>query len=130
MFLTMISEGMSTGTEGSTYALLTSISNLGYVFGGAIGNCLTKIWDVSNPTLEKGDFIGMAKLTILLSFVHVAPLALVWLLPDTKEEQRALRDEKVSNFWGGFWLTFTIFVSIACTLALDLYFVYEGEEGV
>lgn len=53
MFITLISEGVSNGTEGSTYALLTSISSLGFVFGSSLGGMMTKIWDVSNATLER-----------------------------------------------------------------------------
>jgi hypothetical protein len=52
MFITLISEGLSVGSEGATFALLTSIQSLGAVFGIAIGGMLTKVWDVSNTALE------------------------------------------------------------------------------
>ena len=52
MLITLIAEGVSSGSEGATYALLTSISTLGSVLGTSIGGFMTKIWDVSNETFE------------------------------------------------------------------------------
>jgi len=52
MYITLISDGISSGSEASTYALLTSIHSLGSVFGIAIGGVFTKIFDVSNSAFE------------------------------------------------------------------------------
>lgn len=52
MYIALISDGLSAGSEASTFALLTSIHSLGSVFGVAIGGVLTKIFDVSNASLE------------------------------------------------------------------------------
>jgi len=62
----------------------------------------------------------MAKLTVLLSVIHVLPLGLVWLLPDTREEQRRLCESREqSAFAGGILLT-TILSSIAFVVVVDV----------
>lgn len=75
--------------------------------------------------IYSGDFRGMAKLTILLSIIHILPLSLVWLLPDTREEQRALRDGREKSNLGGTVLLSTIVVSIFFTVLVDMYFVFN-----
>ena len=53
------------GSEGVTYALLTTISNLANSVANDIATCLSYIWDVSNETIASGDFSGVLKLTLL-----------------------------------------------------------------
>jgi hypothetical protein len=71
------------GSEGVTYALLTTVSidhsfsfvfipyiwlkiaNLAWSVSFDIGTAFTSIWDVSNSTLQKGDFSGVLNLTLL-----------------------------------------------------------------
>ena len=80
MFMMLCPEG----SEGVTYALLTTVANLASTVSGDIGSGLTTLFDVSNDSLEAGDFTGVLKLTILTSFLQLLPLTLLWILPDTR----------------------------------------------
>lgn len=112
------------GSEGVTYALLTTISNLASAVGGDIGSAMTLIWAVDNDTLASGDYSGMLKLTILTSCLQAAPLLLVWILPDSKEEQKKLRDSGVSNKTAGMVLLIVLIASLIVTIALSVYFIW------
>jgi len=112
------------GSEGVTYALLTTISNLASAVGSDIGTAMTLIWPVDNDTIASGDYSGMLKLTILTSCLQVAPLLLVWILPDSKEEQRKLRDSGVTNRDAGLTLLIVLLVSLLATIALSIYFIW------
>jgi len=112
------------GSEGVTYALLTTISNLAWTVACDIGSAMTLIWPVDNDTLASGDYSGMLKLTILTSCLQVFPLCLVWILPDTKEEQRKLRDAGDTNYEAGLTLLIVIATSLLVTIALSIYFIW------
>ena len=112
------------GSEGVTYALLTPISNLASAVGSDIGTAMALIWPVDNDTIASGDYSGMLKLTILTSCLQVAPLLLVWILPDSKEEQRKLRDSGVTNRDAGLTLLIVLLVSLLATIALSIYFIW------
>ncbi len=72
------------GSEGVTFALLTTISNLAGSVAGDIATALTYIWDVSNDTIEGGDYSGILKLTILCGCLKMVPLAFLRFQPDSK----------------------------------------------
>lgn len=82
---------------------------------------MTLIWDTSNEAIEEGDYAGIAKLTILTSILQFLPIFLVYLLPNTKEEQKKLRDDGETYYWGGFNLGITVIVSFVFTVGLNLY---------
>jgi len=117
MFVVLCPEG----SEGTTYALLTTISNLAGTVASDFGSWMTGIWDVSNETLEAGDFQGVFNLTVLTSFLQIAPIVLVFLLPATKEEQKALRDEGETSWWGGMNLFLVVVASFLFTVGLNVY---------
>jgi hypothetical protein len=81
---------------------------------------------VSNDALAAGDYSGMLKLTLLTSFLQIVPLSLVFLLPDSKEEQVKLRDAGLSSVLGGSILGTVVFLSLIGTIALSLYGVIFG----
>ena len=113
------------GSEGITYALLTTIGNLAWSLSSLIGTLLTNIWDVSNDTLTAGKFNGMINLTVLTSCLQVLPIGLVYLLPDTKEEQIALRDGGEKSQFAGLILAIVIVLSLAAIIIVDfIYIVY------
>ena len=112
------------GSEGVTYALLTTISNLAGAVGSDIGSAMTLIWDVDNDTLESGDYSGMLKLTILTSCLQVTPLLWVWILPDSKEEQRKLQTSGDTSYEAGLTLLIVIIISLLVTIALSIYFIF------
>ena len=111
------------GSEGITYALLTTIGNLAWSLSSLIGTLLTNIWDVSNDTLSAGNFDGMINLTILTSCLQVLPIALVYLLPDTKEEQIALRDGGDKSRFAGLVLATVIVLSLAAIIIVDFIYI-------
>ncbi|CAB1114355.1 unnamed protein product [Ectocarpus sp. CCAP 1310/34] len=93
-----------TGSEGTSYALLTTVSNVAYAVAYAIGDLLTDLggsWSTSNATLLAGDMSGMWRLTLLTSCVAVTPMFLVWLLPRNKKEQQELQKSSANNRLGG-----------------------------
>ena len=55
MFLGMCPEG----AEGSSYAMLTTLSNLAGTVAYSIAAALSGIWDVSIDTLENKNYDGM-----------------------------------------------------------------------
>ena len=109
------------GSEGTSYALLTTISNLAGTVGSDISSWLTNIWDTKNETLQAGDYRGVANLAILTSVLQILPIVLVGLLPRTREEQITLRDSGQSNFYGGFFLSITVISSLIFTVGLNIY---------
>jgi hypothetical protein len=68
------------GYEGLVYAILTTIANLSGSIASNIGSLLTLIWDVSNITIEKGDYSGVLHIAILTSCLQLFPLCLVWYI--------------------------------------------------
>lgn len=122
MFIMLCPEG----SEGITYALLTTIGNLAWNISWDIGSSLTSLWDVSNDTLAAGDFTGITKLTILTSFLQLSPIILVYLLPDSKEEQAALRDAGEKSWWGGLCMTIVVILSLIITFGINIYYVIVG----
>lgn len=120
MFMMLCPEG----SEGVTYALLTTIANLASTVSGDIGSGLTTLFDVSNTSLEAGNFDGVLYLTILTSFLQLLPLCLLWILPDSREEQRKLRDSGETSWWGGFILASVVGASLIVTITLNIYWIY------
>ncbi len=72
------------GSEGVTFALLTTISNLAGSIADDIGTALTYVWDVDNDTIKSGDYSGILKLTILCGLLKMIPLAFLHYQPDSK----------------------------------------------
>jgi len=50
------------GSEGATYAMLTTISNIGTTLSSDIGTLLLRIWDCSNTAITAGDYSGVENL--------------------------------------------------------------------
>jgi len=109
------------GAEGTTYALLTTISNLAGTVGSDFGSWIVTYFETSNEALQAGDFRGVANLTILTSLLQVSPIVLVFLLPASKEEQVALRESGEKSWWGGFVLATVVVVSLVFTVGLNIY---------
>jgi len=117
MYVTLCPEG----SEGTTYALLTTISNLAGTVGSDFGSWLVTFFNTDNATLQAGDYSGVAKLTVITSFLQLSPILLVFLLPNSKEEQIALRDSGEKSWLGGFILAMTVFLSLVFTVGLNIY---------
>jgi predicted MFS family arabinose efflux permease len=50
------------GSEGTTYAMLTTINNIGSTLASDIGTLFLKIWDCSNAAITAGDYSGVENL--------------------------------------------------------------------
>ena len=50
------------GSEGTTYAMLTTISNIGSTLASDIGTLLLRIWNCSNEAITDGDYTGIMNL--------------------------------------------------------------------
>jgi hypothetical protein len=97
MYLSLCPEG----SEGSTYALLTTWSNLAGSVAYDISTVLTEFVDVSAATIEYGDYSGIWKLTLIASIASPIPLLLLGLIPKNKEDQKLLQKDKYRDFWAG-----------------------------
>lgn len=108
------------GAEGTTFALLTTISSLAGTVASDIGTYLTSIWDVSNDTISAGDYSGVLKLTILTSFIQLLPIFLVWILPDGKEEHKIMIAKNETSFYGGLTLALVVSISLIYTVVYNV----------
>lgn len=116
MFLAMC----PVGAEGASYAMLTTLSNLGSTAAYSIAAALSQIWDVSNDTLEEGDFEGMWRLTLLCACVQIFPLVLLRLLPDGLDEQAKLQQSPDTSFAMGCVFIGVIAVSLSFTVGFTI----------
>jgi hypothetical protein len=85
------------GSEGASYAMLTTFGNIALVCASNLGNIMAGIWDVSNSAMRNHDVSGLWKLTVLTSLIEIVPLSLLWLLPHNPEEQEEVR--RISRFY-------------------------------
>ncbi|KAG5189126.1 Biopterin transport-related protein BT1 [Tribonema minus] len=116
MYISMCPEG----TEGTTYAILTTLSNVAGAVSFSIGTLLTHLWDVSNEAFAAGQFGGMWRLTLLTSLIQPLPLVLMGYLPANAEQQRAMQGNKESYRWGGTAFLVVLFGSLAWTIIESL----------
>ena len=89
-----------------------------------IGASFTLIWDVSNVTISQGDYSGVLNLAILTTCLSVFPLCMVWVLPDSKEELRCLRDAKETSVVGGAVLLAVVGVSLVATIVASIVLIW------
>lgn len=104
------------GAEGTTYAILTTMSNVAGAASMTLSTLLTKIWDVSNESLEDGNFSGMWKYTLFTCLVQPVPLLLIRWLPGSQAEQRVLQSSGVRHAEGGIVLLVVLFSSLSITI--------------
>ena len=118
------------GSEGSTYALLTTISSVAQSVGSNIATLLTRVWDVSNETLSMGDFTGMWKLTVLTAVIPLVSLFALRLLPRGVED---LQERQVKDTYKSVWAgrAFVLFLVVAWlwTVVETCVLTAEGKAG-
>lgn len=100
------------GSEGASYSMLTTFSNIAVVCASNVGNLMSNIWDVSNDAMKENRLQGLWNLTILTSVINVVPLLLLRLLPNSAEEQEQLSKCKDQSKTGGAIFLFILFGSI------------------
>ena len=105
------------GSEGSVYALLTTMSNLAGVCSSNVSTLLTYYWplDISNSAFRNGNFSGVLWLTLFTAIINPIPLILLSRLPATFEEQEALRIHGKKNRTIGVASLYLVAVAIAWT---------------
>lgn len=100
------------GSEGASYSMLTTFSNIAVVCSCNIGNLMAGIWDVSNSAMKENRLQGLWNLTVLTSIINVVPLVLLNLLPNSAEEQEKLSQCKDKSRTGGIVFLCILFGSI------------------
>jgi hypothetical protein len=118
------------GSEGTTYALLTTWSNLAGSLAFDISTALTVVWDVSSQTISDGDYSGVWKLTLLCGLVGPIPLLMLGLIPKNMEDQRQLQQDKSKHYWAGVIFLTVMIVTLVITFVESVYEVYFNKEGV
>ncbi|CAM9195436.1 unnamed protein product [Chrysoparadoxa australica] len=113
------------GAEGTTYAIITTFSNVAFSVSTNIGMLLTRIWDVSNAAITAGDYAGLWKLTLLTSLLQPVPLLLLRYMPADKTEHR-LMIQKGSDWRGGAVFVAVLATSITWTVVASVYEIIAG----
>jgi len=116
------------GSEGASYAILTTMGNIALNIANTLGNSLSGIWDVSNEALERGDMSGLWRLTTLTSFLSILPLLLIGLLPKNAAEQANLGlTQKRSRLGGQIFLTILV-ASLCWVFITSMYSILSAPE--
>ena len=98
------------GTEGVTFAILTSYSNVAGTVAGTLSNFASWIWRVDQVDIVNHDYEGMWKLTLFTSLVSILPLLLMpSLLPSATEQKAMELSEESSSVGGGVFLGVLLF---------------------
>ncbi|CAM9718285.1 unnamed protein product [Ectocarpus sp. 6 AP-2014] len=116
------------GSEGATYAALTTFGNIALNCAGCLGTLFAKLWDVGNDTLRNEDVSGLWKLTVLTSLISPVPLVLLRLLPASAAEQEALRADTKRSMRGGAAFVSVLVGSLAWTLAEAVYVLSSDAD--
>ena len=119
------------GSEGTTYAMLTTFSNLAGTIAFDISTALTEVWDVSSEAIENGDYDGVWKLSVLCGIVGPIPLFLLGLIPKNKEDQVELQKDTKRHLWGGIIFIAVTILSLFITFAESIWEVWyeDGEHS-
>mmetsp|Transcript_19668 Transcript_19668/g.29111 ORF Transcript_19668/g.29111 Transcript_19668/m.29111 type:complete len:697 (-) Transcript_19668:58-2148(-) len=117
------------GSEGTTYAMLTTWSNLAGSLAFDISTALTVVWDVSSESIEAGEYSGIWKLSLLCGLVGPIPLLLLGLIPKNKEDQRKLQLDTTRHFWKGVAFIAVMIVTLLITFIESIYEVYFNDES-
>lgn len=115
------------GSEGTTYAMLTTFSNLAGSLAFDISTALTSVWDVSSETIAAGDYSGVWKLSLLCGLIGPIPLVLLGLIPKDKADQKQLQQDTKRHFWKGVLFIAVMIATLIITFAESIYEVYFAE---
>jgi len=98
------------GMEATMYALLAGAHNLGNTISACTGAMLLH-WLDCKPTGEIGESKSFEKLWIASAISTALPLltvlALFWLIPDAKQNERLISEERYDATSGSLWRCFT-----------------------
>ncbi len=116
------------GSEGTTYAMLTTWSNLAGSLAFDISTALTSVWDVSSETIAAGDYSGIWKLSLFCGLIGPVPLALLGLIPKNKEDQRKLQEDGTRHYFKGALFIALMILTLVITFAESIYEVALHEQ--
>jgi hypothetical protein len=117
------------GSEGTTYAMLTTWSNLAGSLAFDISTALTVIWDVSSETIAAGEYTGVWNLSLLCGIVGPIPLLLLGLIPKNKNDQTRLQKDKTKNRLAGIIFLTVMIMTLAITFIESVFEVYSHEDA-
>ena len=112
------------GSEGSSYAMLTTFNNIALAVGGLFGNAFGDIWDVSNEAMEAGNYSGLWRLSLLTSLLQIVPLVFVGLLPASRAqhlEDVASESPNARNPKAGLLFLTVLALCLTASVAESLY---------
>lgn len=117
------------GSEGTSFALFTSVNNSALMLSQTISTLLLPIWDVSKETLEKGNTSGILNLTLLTTAIQTFAIVFLPLLPKGINQLKSLNFAVKSSVGGAVFLT-VVFASILWTMTCGvLNVVAPGWSG-
>jgi hypothetical protein len=117
------------GSEGTTYAMLTTWSNLAGSLAFDISTALTVVWDVSSQTISEGNYSGVWKLSLLCGLLGPIPLLMLGLIPKSKEDQRRLQQDQSKHWGAGVIFLAVMILTLVITFVESIYEVYFHVEG-
>jgi hypothetical protein len=124
MYLSLV----PSGSEGTTYAMLTTWSNLAGSLAFDISTALTTVWDVSSATIAAGNYDGVWKLSLLCGLIGPLPLVLLRLIPKNTQDQKLLQADTTRHYWAGVAFIVVMILTLVITLVESVYEVYHNDE--
>lgn len=115
------------GSEGATYSLLTTFSNMALILGNSVGSIFSLIWDVSNGAMKRNDLSGLWRLTVLTSCLSPLPLALLSLLPSDKEAEKEMRSRAGASKSAGVLFLVTLALSLCWIIGQGFYVLLDAN---
>jgi hypothetical protein len=116
------------GSEGTTYAMLTTWSNLAGSLAFDISTALTVVWDVSSETIASGDYGGVWKLSLLCGLAGPIPLFLLGLIPKDRKDQQKLQQDTTRHYWMGVVFIGVMILTLIITFVESIYEVYFNDD--
>jgi hypothetical protein len=116
------------GSEGTTYAMLTTWSNLAGSLAFDISTALTEIWDVSSETIASGNYDGVWKLSLLCGLAGPVPLLLLGLIPKDKKDQQKLQMDTKRHYWMGVIFITVMILTLIITFVESIYEVWFNDD--
>ena len=120
------------GTEGTTYALISTWQNVASSVATNLGTSLACFANVSDSAIENHNYRGMLKLTILTSLVQFVPIFFIYgswrgirFLPDSMEESKDQIQKHGKSDVGGMLFMLFFFGSIAASLFESFYVIAD-----
>ena len=109
------------GSEGSAYAMFTTMSNSALLTAPQLSSVLLGIWDTSVGALESGYLDGLFNLSILTTALQLLPVAILCWMPHDRDRLYALSKKAGSGhpLGGAIFLTVLI-ASMSWTMAIAI----------